>query len=207
LDGESTYMSCGNRRIGILGGVFDPVHCGHLAVALLAKEHFGLSEVVFVPSGAPPHKPAVVVSPEDRLNMLKLALTGVDGCGVWDGELRRSGYSYTIDTLTELGERYAGAKFYFIIGTDNLPEIAKWRSYKEIIARVTFCVAFRPGYELGRPEALAAADIQDFPGPMWGSSSTMLREYLSKGHSCGFMIPDAVLGYIRDRGLYGYSNG
>jgi nicotinate-nucleotide adenylyltransferase len=194
-------------RIGILGGVFDPVHCGHLAVALLAKEHFGLSEVVFVPSGAPPHKPAVAVSPDDRLNMLRLALDGLDGCVVWDGELRRSGYSYTIDTLNELGEQYKDAKFHFIIGTDNLPEIAKWRSYEGIIERVTFCVAFRPGYEMGRPAALAKADIQDFPGPMWGASSTMLREYLGKGHSCGFMIPGAVLGYIQGRGLYGCSHG
>ncbi|MDR2592504.1 MAG: nicotinate-nucleotide adenylyltransferase [Chitinispirillales bacterium] len=194
-------------RIGILGGVFDPVHCGHLAVALLAKEHFGLDRVLFVPSGAPPHKPAVAVSPDDRLNMLNLAVTGLEGCGVWDGELRRSGYSYTIDTLSELGELYKSAKFYFIIGTDNLTEIAKWRSYEEIMARVTFCAAFRPGYESDRPETLAAADIQDFPGPMWGASSTMLREYLGKGRSCKFMIPDAVLEYIRDRGLYGCSNG
>jgi len=199
-------MSCDDTRIGILGGVFDPVHCGHLAVALLAKEHFGLSEVVFVPSGAPPHKPDVAVSPDDRLNMLMLALTGLDWCGIWDGELRRSGYSYTVDTLRELSELHGGAKFYFIIGTDNLPEIAKWRSYEEIISQVTLCVALRPGYEFVRPEALAAADIQEFPGPMWGSSSTMLREYLSKGHSCKFMIPDAVLGYIRNRGLYGYAH-
>jgi len=195
------------RRIGILGGVFDPVHCGHLAVALLAKEHFGLSEVLFVPSGAPPHKPAVAVSPDDRLNMLKLALTGLEGCGVWDGELRRSGYSYTIDTLNELGGRYAGAKFYFIIGADNLPEISKWRSYEDILTRVTLCVTFRPGYETDRPETLAAADIQSFPGPMWGASSTMMREYLGNGRSCKFMIPDAVLEYIREKGLYGYSRG
>jgi nicotinate-nucleotide adenylyltransferase len=194
-------------RIGILGGVFDPVHSGHLAVALLAKEHFGLNEVIFVPSGAPPHKSGVVVSSDDRLNMLRLALEGVEGCGIWDGELRRSGYSYTIDTLNELGGLYADAKFYFIIGTDNLTEIANWRSYEEIIARVTLCVAFRPGYGADRPEALAAADIQAFPGPMWGSSSTMLREYMGKGRSCKFLIPDAVLGYIRDRGLYGYSSG
>jgi len=200
-------MSCADTRIGILGGVFDPVHCGHLAAALLAKEYFGLDEVLFVPSGSPPHKPAVAVSPDDRLNMLKLALAGVDGCGVWDGELRRGGYSYTIDTLNELGGRYAGAKFYFIIGTDNLPEIAKWRSYEEILSRVTLCAAFRPGYAADRPEALAAADIRDFPGPMWGSSSTMLRGYLGKGHSCKFMIPDAVLEYIREKGLYGYSRG
>lgn len=192
-------------RIGILGGVFDPVHNGHLAVALLAKEHFGLNEVVFIPSGAPPHKSAVTASPDDRLNMLKLALAGVDGCSIWDGELRRGGYSYTIDTLNELGGLYKGAKFYFIIGTDNLTEIAKWRSYEKVLERVTLCAAFRPGYGADRPAALASADIQEFPGPMWGSSSTMLREYMGKGHSCKFLIPDAVLGYIAEKGLYGYS--
>ncbi|MDR0330714.1 MAG: nicotinate-nucleotide adenylyltransferase [Chitinispirillales bacterium] len=193
-------------RIGILGGVFDPVHLGHLSVALLAKERFGLSEVLFVPSGAPPHKPSVAASPEDRLNMLKLALLGVDGCRVWDGELRREGYSYTIDTLAELSGVYRGAEFYFIIGTDNLPEIRKWRSYEDIIAKVTVCVAYRPGYDFGAATALAPAKIEEFPGPRWGASSTMLREYIGKGHSCRFMIPDAALGYIRERGLYGYSH-
>ncbi|MCL2183756.1 MAG: nicotinate-nucleotide adenylyltransferase [Chitinispirillia bacterium] len=192
-----------DRRIGILGGVFDPVHFGHLSVAVLARESFGLDEVLFVPSGTPPHKSAVTATPGDRLNMLKIALDGVDGCSVWEGEVRRDGYSYTIDTLNELGGIYGVEKFYFIIGTDNLTEIHKWRSAAEVIGRVTLCVARRPGHEIIRTEALASADIREFPGPQWGASSTMIRDYMKDGHSCKFLLPGAVWNYIKEKGLYG----
>ena len=195
------------RRIGILGGVFDPVHLGHLSIAALARESFALERVIFVPSGAPPHKSSVTAAASDRLNMLKLALDGVDDCSVWDGEIRRDGYSYTIDTLKELSGIYENAKFYFIIGTDNLTEIQKWRSAADVIGMVTLCVAKRPGHEIVRTGALASADLKEFPGPQWGSSSTMLRDYLKSGLSCRFLIPDAVLGYIREKGLYGHSYG
>jgi len=193
-----------DKRIGILGGVFDPVHFGHLSVAVLARESFALDEVVFVPSGTPPHKTSVTAPPDDRLNMLKIALNGVDGCTIWDGEIRRGGYSYTIDTLKELGGVYGVEKFHFIIGTDNLPVIHQWRCADEVISRVTLCVARRPGHEIARTEALASADIREFPGPQWGASSTMLREYLKNGHSCKFLIPSAVIKYIEERGLYGH---
>jgi len=196
-----------HRRIGILGGVFDPVHLGHLSVAVLAKESFGLEQVIFVPSGTPPHKLTVTASSDHRLNMLELALAGVEGCGVWDGEIRRGGYSYTIDTLSELGALYPGARFYFIIGTDNLTQIHKWRKFEEIIDKVTLCAAKRPGHSLERPEALAAATIEGFPGPEWGASSTMLRGYMKSGRSCKFLIPDAVLNYIKEKGLYEYNGG
>jgi nicotinate-nucleotide adenylyltransferase len=195
-----------DRRIGILGGVFDPVHCGHLSVAVLAKESFGLERVIFVPSGTPPHKPSVAAPPDDRLNMLNIALAGVDGCEVWDGEMKRGGYSYTVDTLRELGGIYAGARLYFIMGTDNLYEVHKWRSIDDIVGMVTFCVAKRPGHDVVRTDALARAEIETFPGPEWGASSTMLRGYMGSGLSCRFMIPDAVLAYIGERGLYGYSH-
>jgi len=195
-----------DRRIGILGGVFDPVHLGHLSVAVLAKESFGLEQVLFVPSGTPPHKLAVAASSDDRLNMLKLALAGTEGFGIWDGEIRRGGYSYTIDTLNELQALYSGARFYFIIGTDNLTQIHKWRRFEEIIGRVTLCVAKRPGHGFERAEALASADIEGFPGPEWGASSTMLRGYMKSGRSCKFLIPDAVLNYIKERGLYEYNS-
>jgi nicotinate-nucleotide adenylyltransferase len=191
-------------KIGILGGIFDPVHLGHLSVAVLAKESFGLERVLFVPAGTPPHKLAVAASSDDRLSMLKLALDGIDGFEIWDGEIRRGGYSYTIDTLNELEELYAGARFYFIIGTDNLTEIHKWRKFEEIIGKVTLCVAKRPGHSLKRTEALASAAIEGFLGPEWGASSTMLRGYMKSGRSCKFLIPDAVLNYIKEKGLYEY---
>jgi nicotinate-nucleotide adenylyltransferase len=197
-----------DRRIGILGGVFDPVHCGHLAAAVMAKEEFGLGRVIFIPSGMPPHKSSVTASCDDRLNMLKLALDDM-GCGfdVWEGEIRREGYSYTIDTVKELREVHGDdVEIYFIIGADNLADIPKWHSYEDIVKMVTVCVVERPGYEFdGCLEALgAAAKIKTFPGPLWGLSSTVLREYLRDGRSCKYLIPDAALGYIGEKGLYGY---
>jgi nicotinate-nucleotide adenylyltransferase len=195
-----------DKRIGILGGVFDPVHFGHLSIAVLARESLGLDEVVFIPSGTPPHKSSVTASSDDRLNMLRLALDGVDGCTIWEGEIRRDGYSYTIDTLKELGGIYGVGRFFFIIGTDNLPEIHKWRSAAEVIGKVTLCVAKRPGHDIVHADALMTADIQEFPGPEWGASSTMLRDYLKNGRSCKFLIPDAVLGYIKEKGLYGHQH-
>ena len=195
-----------SKKTGILGGVFDPVHYGHLSAAVLAREYFGLDKVLFIPSGAPPHKTDVAASSSDRLNMLKLALNGIDGCEIWDGEINREGYSYTIDTLRELDNLYKGASdFYFIIGTDILGEICKWHLYEEIVKTVTLCATYRPGHEFDRSCLPAFAKIETFPGPVWGASSTMLREYMKNGRSCKFMIPDAVLTYIKDRGLYGYN--
>jgi nicotinate-nucleotide adenylyltransferase len=189
-----------------LGGVFDPVHHGHLSLAVLAKESFGLGEVIFIPSGTPPHKSSVTASPDDRLNMLKLALSDVDGCGIWEGEVYREGYSYTIDTLKELGAIHGVDKFYFIIGTDNLIEIQKWRAFEDIIDRVILCVAKRPGYDINIPDILTSANVKEFPGPEWGNSSTLVREYIKNGLSCKFLLPDAVIKYIKEKGLYGYSH-
>ncbi|MDR2579322.1 MAG: nicotinate-nucleotide adenylyltransferase [Chitinispirillales bacterium] len=192
------------KKIGILGGVFDPIHCGHLAVAAMARESLGLDRIVFIPSGTPPHKSSVTAASDDRLNMLRLALADVNWGDIWEGEIRREGYSYTIDTLRELDIVYEGAKIYFIIGADNLADIHRWHSYDEIINLATLCVTERPGYDLERLDTLAAADIKTFPGPEWGLSSTVVRSYIKSGYSCMFMIPDAVFTYIRDRGLYGY---
>ena len=194
------------KKIGILGGTFDPVHNGHLAVAALAREHFGLEQIVFIPTGTPPHKSTVTATPDDRLNMLERAIAGADWCNIWEGEIRRGGYSYTIDTLKELDIIYTGAKIHFIIGADCLADIHTWHSYEDIIKIVTLCVVSRPGYDIERSAALASADIKIFPGPDWGVSSTMLRGYIKNGYSCSFMIPGAALAYIKERGLYGYTS-
>jgi nicotinate-nucleotide adenylyltransferase len=108
--------------------------------------------------------------------------------------------------LKELSDIYGGAKFYFIIGTDNLPEIKKWRAWEDVVKRITLCVAKRPGYDIDIPDTLTSADVKTFPGPEWGNSSTLIRDYIKNGHSCKFLLPDAVIGYIAEKGLYGYIN-
>ncbi|MCL2688750.1 MAG: nicotinate-nucleotide adenylyltransferase [Chitinispirillia bacterium] len=191
------------RRIGILGGVFDPVHFGHLSIAELAKSSFGLEQVIFVPAGIPPHKQGVTTSAPHRLKMLELAVKDLPYFTIWEGEVKKNGCAYTVDTISELSAEYPNAKLHFIIGADNLSEILTWHYSDEILNRVTLCAAKRPGYDIARPGALKNADIETFDSPEWGLSSTILRKYLKNGISCKFLAPDAVLAYVKENGLYG----
>lgn len=196
-----------SRPVGVLGGIFDPVHNGHLAAAMLARDHFALDRVIFIPSGTPPHKNSVYASASDRLNMLKLAVGDVPEFSVWEGEVFRDGCSYTIETLEILHDSFGDSLVHFIIGSDNLTEIPTWHRYEQILQRVTLCVASRPGYPMTNiPSALADARLETFPSPEWGLSSTQIRSYLNMSCSCRFLIPDAVLGYIKEKNLYGYQN-
>lgn len=189
--------------IGIFGSIFDPVHHGHLAAAQLAKNYFNLDTVIFIPAGVPPHKAhSVSVASEHRLAMLKLALHDFAGAEIWDEELKRDGFSYTIDTLELLEKKYSSSSFYFIIGADNLHELHTWHRYKEILSKVTLCVTSRPGYSIEVPATLAQATICTFPSPEWGLSSTTLRTFLAQGYDCRYLLPGGVYSYIRQNGLY-----
>jgi nicotinate-nucleotide adenylyltransferase len=188
--------------IGIIGGVFDPIHNGHLALAHLSRNYFSLEKMLLVPAGLPAHKSPPIASIDDRLAMTRLALRNDPDLVLWDGEIRRGGTSYSIDTLKALSRKYPGKPLYFIIGADNLREIRTWHRYKEIIAMVTLCVASRPGCSNTIPRNLTKARISFFPSPEWGISSTMLRAYFKQGFSCRNLVPDAVLEYIKRYKLY-----
>ncbi len=188
--------------IGILGGIFDPIHNGHLATANLARETFGLDKILFIPAGSPAHKSAPNANSKHRLAMLKLGIGTTPGFEIWQGELHRKGPSYTVDTLKELKNRYHETPLYFIIGSDNLREIPLWHNYRTILNLAVFCVAHRPGHSMCVPPELASIRLKEFPGPGWNLSSTKVREYLSDGHSCHFMLPSKVIDYIREHGLY-----
>ncbi len=188
--------------IGVLGGIFDPVHNGHLAVASLAREALGLEKIIFIPSGNPPHKSATIcASASDRLNMLRCALEEETDTIIWESELKRPGVSYTIDTLHELLREF-NCPLYFIIGSDNLQEICSWHRYQEIISLVSFGVAHRPGYSDLIPEELTKADIKFIPSPRWGISSSMVRSYFSQGYTCKHLLPSSVIDYILKKQLY-----
>lgn len=192
-----------SKPIGVLGGIFDPVHHGHLAVGILAYEHFKLDKLLFVPSGLPPHKAvSVCASPTQRLTMLQRALLNLPGMHLWDREVLRPGTSYTIDTIWELQKTYPNSPLYFIIGADNLHEIHTWYRYKDILAQVTLCVTERPGCSQTIPSTLKDAQIKWFPSPNWGASSSQLRKLLANGYSCRYLLPQAVLDYIAENNLY-----
>ena len=195
-----------NNKIGILGGTFDPVHLGHLAIAQFAYEHFSLNKVFFIPACIPPHKLSTIsVSAEHRLAMLHKAINGNKHFEVWDGEIARGGISYTIDTLLNLKKIYPNSIFYYIIGSDNIIEILSWYKYQSIIKMVILCVAHRPGYSMKTPDELKHAHIDTFPSPEWGISSKMIRKYLAGNISCNYLLPESVNSYINKTKLYAVS--
>lgn len=188
--------------IGILGGIFDPVHNGHLVLADSARKYFRLSKILFIPSRRPPHKARPMASAADRLAMLCLALRNKSCFMVWDGELRRKGVSYTIDTLSVLAKEFPGSRFYFLVGSDNLREIMTWRRWRSVLAAVTLCVAHRPGYAAGIPSAFRTARIVRFPSTELDISSTEIRRRAACGRQFRRLVPREVAEYISIRKLY-----
>jgi nicotinate-nucleotide adenylyltransferase len=191
--------------IGVLGGSFDPVHYGHLAIARQAFASFSLKKVLFVPAGHPPHKSSTIkANATHRLAMLRLALKGIDfPSEICPLEINRPGPSYTIDTLIELRQLYPGCELYFIIGSDNLDEIKTWHEYRKVLTLAQFCVTHRPGYPAILPPELSDATIRTFPSPEKEISSSMVRADLAQGDSCESRVPAPVLDYIKANGIYG----
>jgi nicotinate-nucleotide adenylyltransferase len=134
--------------------------------------------------------------------MLRLALRNEPDFMVWDGELRRRGISYTVDTLRALARELPGSRFYFIVGTDNLREIGTWRRFRDVLAMVTLCVAHRPGFQSAIPRILRAGSIQKFSSPELNVSSTDIRERIAQGKPFRRLVPKAVAEYISVKKLY-----
>jgi nicotinate-nucleotide adenylyltransferase len=210
-------------KIGILGGTFDPVHFGHLRTAEEIGEFFELEKVYLIPSNKPPHKKGRVISSfQDRLYMIKCAIEDSDRLDVLDIEGRRSGYSYTIDTLRELtSDNYFGkeVQIYFIIGSDAFMEIETWKEYKELFKYANFVIVKRSGYNnidrlIRKINLFESQKHKDMIRLSTGKSiymvkvtymdisSTQIRELVKKGKSISFLLPEKVKEYILKKGLY-----
>lgn len=197
-----------SRRIGIMGGTFDPIHYGHLRAADEAHAAFGLSEVVFMPTGQPPHKAGrEVSSSEDRYIMTVLATVDCPYFSVSRLETDRVGRCYTIDTLNIMRSmpEYEDAEFYFITGLDAVFEIVTWKHPEEIMKMCKFVAVSRYGYTHRRldelPENLRK-DIIQLEIPLLAISSTQLRERVRLNSSIRFLVPPAVEYYIKKKSLY-----
>lgn len=196
------------RKIGVMGGTFDPIHYGHLLAADEAHAAFGLSEVVFVPTGRPPHKlNKKVTAAEDRYLMTELATINCPYFSVSRVEIDRQGSSYTIDTLRTLHSmpEYAGAEFYFITGLDAVLDIVSWKNPEEIMNMCKFVAVSRYGYTRGKMLELPAElreKIIPLEIPLLAISSTELRERVRRERSIRFMVPPAVEQFIRKKSLY-----
>ena len=212
--------------IGILGGTFDPIHYGHLRLAEELGEKLRLEEVRLVPSGMPPHRGAPFVSADHRLAMTRLAAAGNARFAVDDRETRRAGPGYTFDTLANLRTELGGTRpLALLLGADAFLEFATWHRWREIFGLAHIAVAHRPGFPVERwarrmPQPLAreytdrlmqqplaihlsaAGGVAVVPFTALDISATAIRDMLRAGASPRYLLPGAVLDYIRSHKLY-----
>jgi nicotinate-nucleotide adenylyltransferase len=184
----------------VLGGSFDPIHFGHLLMAQSAVEALKLDAVFFVPVNCSPFKSDHRMPAADkRLVMVKEAIKGNSAFKLYDGELRRQGVSYTIDTLKELKARHGEAKFYLLMGADNLREFHRWRDPQGILGLATLVILNRPGFDKNYPKRWPYLKINM---PAVDISSSDIRQRLKHKQSIWYLTPKAVIRYINRHRLY-----
>jgi nicotinate-nucleotide adenylyltransferase len=188
------------KRIGILGGTFNPIHIGHLTIAQMVCEQLKLDKVLFVPSNLPPHKSGKnIASSKDRAHMVRLAIRGNSRFQFSDFEIKKKGKSYSIDTVTYFRDLYPrGTKLFFIIGSDLLFMLDTWRRINEVQKIVTFAAVHRPGFKGKR----SRVKVKRITIPGLQTSSSYVRERLISGKTVKYLVPDNILKYIKDKKLY-----
>jgi nicotinate-nucleotide adenylyltransferase len=217
------------KRLGILGGTFDPIHLGHLRAAEEIGEALSLEKVFLIPSASPPHKTEVPISPfHHRLAMARLGAGDSSLLEATDLEGRRPGPSYSIETLRQFQMNFKGdVELFFLMGSDAFLEIKSWREYPALFEYANFVIMKRSGVESHRLDALLQSlepqvkkDLErDFYTTATGKilvfittavmdiSSTRIRKMVSEGKSIRFLVPESVREYIMSEGLYGNKNG
>jgi nicotinate-nucleotide adenylyltransferase len=190
------------RRIGVMGGTFDPVHHGHLVAASEVQARFDLDEVIFVPTGQPWQKTEREVSrAEDRYLMTVIATASNPRFSVSRVDIDRLGPTYTVDTLTDLKAQYPDADLFFITGADALEQILSWREADHVFDLAHFIGVTRPGYELN-DRHLPPGSVSLVEVPAMAISSTACRSRTAEGLPVWYLVPDGVVQYISKRGLY-----
>ena len=189
-----------------MGGTLDPVHNGHIEVALAAKRLLKLDRVMLLPAGDPPHKAHPTLK-RDRLNMARIAAEGAEGLFVSDIEIAREGTTFTVDTLRELTQREPDTRWYYLIGADTLTVLDSWRHFEKVAGMCTFAVIGRADEpaDMNRVHALeqqygARFEVLPFNGP--DISSTQIRDRVAKGEDISTLVPQGVADYIRAHLLY-----
>jgi nicotinate-nucleotide adenylyltransferase len=196
------------RKLGVMGGTFDPIHHGHLVAASEVADLFGLDEVVFVPTGQPWQKGRHVTAAEDRYLMTVIATASNPRFSVSRVDIDRGGPTYTTDTLRDLGALHPGAELYFITGADALGSILTWQGWEELFDLATFIGVSRPGYELTDSHITAAIkrlpddSLQLVEVPALAISSTDCRKRAAAGRPIWYLVPDGVVQYVAKRRLY-----
>lgn len=193
-----------------MGGTFNPIHYGHLVAAEAARDAFNLEQVIFIPSGQPPHKlGAFVADPEDRYLMTFLAIVSNQRFDISRVEIEREGPSYTSETLAYFHRQDPSVSWFFITGADAILDIVTWHNPDSIFQHAEFIAASRPGYSLEKIHALEhtlGADlvqrIHPLEVPALAISSSQIRERLQRGLSITYLVPEMVEHYIAKNGVY-----
>lgn len=194
--------------LGIMGGTFDPIHYGHLVTAEVARVHFRLDEVVFVPTGRPPHKTEeAVTDAEHRYLMTVLATATNAHFSVSRSEVDRPGPSFTADTVTEMRRQYGHeCGLFFITGADAIRTIGEWHTPSELLSMCDIIAATRPGYPLESRDlgvgSEAMSHIHFLEVPALAISSSDIRRRVAMGSPIKYLVPEAVEAYIAKMGLY-----
>lgn len=185
-------------KIGLLGGSFNPIHFGHLILAEEARRQLSLGKVLFIPSNLSPMKNDRPAPAVERYEMVKRAIRGHPAFSVSDLEIRRGGRSYTIDTVRALKKKNPKAKFVFLIGSDCLKGLPRWREAQSLFRLCRFAVTKRPSFPFEAiPDGMEVVRM-----PEVGISSQDLRRRVSQGESIAYQVPKAVETYIRKHKLY-----
>ncbi len=190
-------------RLGVLGGSFDPVHAGHLLVAEDVRQKLKLDRVLFIPSFAPPHKPAPIASYHHRLSMIRLAIKSMPGTELLPVEESLPVPSYTVHTLKAVKERFPGSSRYFLLGADQYQTMAHWHEPLALARLARLVVMSRPGvpkpalFPGHTPNRVRMLDVVAV-----AVSAAVIRQRLAKGLSVRYILPEAVLEYINRHRLY-----
>ncbi|HEX9063042.1 MAG TPA: nicotinate-nucleotide adenylyltransferase [Clostridia bacterium] len=198
------------KKVGIMGGTFDPVHHGHLVTAEFVREEFMLDKILFIPVGQPHHKiNKNVTGAKDRLNMLHAAVRGNAFFEVCTIEIDREGYTYTVDTLEQLKATLKDTDIYFIVGADVINELTLWKNYEAVFKMCEFIAVMRPGTskndyinEILRLSREYNAKIHMVDAPLLDISSTTIRKRVHDGKSIKYLVPSGVEETIKNEGLY-----
>lgn len=200
-------------EIGLMGGSFNPIHCGHVALARAALESGRVERVLFLPTGNPPHKKEGLADKFDRLRMVELAVEHEAGMAVCREEIDRDGVIYTVDTLAALKRKMPDCTLTYLIGADTLRALGTWRRVETVIEQCKFLVMMREGETREEVIRLAGlwtqrgAQIDFLDARKMDISSTQIREQIQKGLPFERLVPQAVADYIHEHGLYAAKTG
>jgi nicotinate-nucleotide adenylyltransferase len=191
-----------NKKIGIMGGTFDPIHNVHLIIAERAREEFDLDKILFIPSGTPPHKKEVFASAPERLEMVRIAIAGNRYFDASDMEVKREGITYTYDTVSLIKKQNPHQKIFFITGEDEFYNLSSWYRYKGLVRKTVFLVAPREQKLSCKVQKIPFLTYRFIDMPLLGISSSYIRDCLLTGKTVKYLVPEKVIAYIKRYNLY-----